>query len=87
MRLDRNANGQGKYAVINLRKVKEVESSYSRARIGYMLDILLDLGVLEYGNVGTEEEFFVLKLKDVHTDAAPTPIVLRDRTLSTQERL
>lgn len=49
MKLDRNinANGMGKYALLNLRR-----------------------NVVEWGREGAEDEFFVLKLKDVWSKPA-----------------
>lgn len=44
---NKNPNGKGKYALLNLRK-----------------------NMIEWGCVGDEDEFFVVKLKDKHAKAA-----------------
>jgi hypothetical protein len=61
MRLDRNAWGRGKYAIINLRKAM---SDGPNKAVAAALDTLRINGLIEYGEPGTENEFFVLKLKD-----------------------
>ncbi len=63
MKLDRNINddGLGKYALINLRKLKGERWTPVVARA---LDTLCDAGVLEWGRVGDPDEFFLIKLKD-----------------------
>jgi hypothetical protein len=74
MRLDRNEKGRGKYAIINLRKVEEMRNDprvgLPSERVAYRefedaLELLQRAGVLEYGEPGTENEFFVIKLKDM----------------------
>lgn len=71
MKLDRN-NGRGKYAIINLRKLDAHEgdprptSDEVRAAVG----VLENAGLIEYGEPGTENEFFVLMLKDKYAGGA-----------------
>lgn len=66
MKLDRNSpDGRGKYAIINLRKL--AGGGMSPAAVGraeIALEVLQDLGVLEYGPPGSDQEFFVIKLRD-----------------------
>ena len=63
MKLDRNLNkdGIGKYALINLRKVPNEENT----DISNALFILDKAGVIEWGIPGYDDEFFVIKLKDI----------------------
>lgn len=72
MKLDRNVNfdGRGKYALINLRKLEEIQSGVTfgtpdRA-ITRALTLLEERGILDQVASGTESEFFVIKLKDRH---------------------
>jgi hypothetical protein len=68
MRLIRNTtkDGRCKYALVRLDKIRnlpvgtEMEKCITRA-----LDDLAAFGVLEYGEKGSEEEFFAIKLKDM----------------------
>jgi hypothetical protein len=68
MDLDRNLNsdGKGKYALINLRKLDGNPQTAEEVAAA----ILRNPEAVEFGNVGTESEFFVIKLKDIHADAA-----------------
>jgi hypothetical protein len=65
MKLDRNINsdGSGKYALLKLRALANASGADLKA-FGDALDILKRLGVLDWGNVGTESEFMVMRLKD-----------------------
>lgn len=64
MHLDRN-NGKGKYAIINLRKLQAVIDAGTHQRSTEdAISILEDYGLIEYGAPGTEDEFFVIKLRD-----------------------
>jgi len=73
MRLTRNTtpDGKCKYAIVRLDKLRklpgesEMEKACARA-----LDDLAAFGILEYGQPGSEEECFVLKLKDENTAEA-----------------
>lgn len=72
MKLDRNIGGTGKYAVLKMRKVTELldtpgENQEVLARV---LKTLETLGVIEYGEPHSREEFFVLKLKDRYSREA-----------------
>lgn len=64
MKLDRNENpvGTGKYALVNLRKLHGPGLPMEATAA---VQLLADLGVLEWGEVGSHDEFFVMKLKDV----------------------
>lgn len=74
MKLDRN-NGRGKYAVINLRNLDAVVmggampagpavTEPSPAQIGDAIATLERAGLINYGEPGSEHEFFVMMLKD-----------------------
>lgn len=72
MRLERtnpDFGGTGKYALVNMRKVRALEgvpfSDTAKA-----IKTLLDAGVLEYGKPGSAEEFFVIKLRDEFAEPA-----------------
>lgn len=79
MKMDRNLNddGTGKYLVVNLRKL-DAQAGHAgtferwSAGVQQALDTLESLGVLEWGAPGSEDEFFLLKLKDRHAGAALT---------------
>ena len=68
MRLDRNVNpdGTGKYVVINIRRL----NWRPRTRIGLILAIFLKPSAIEWGGVGSADEFFLIKLKDIHAQDA-----------------
>lgn len=77
MKLDRNIadDGLGKYAIINLRKLNETcenPSTFKRwtPEVEAALKTLEGVGVLEWGCVGAPDEFFLVKLKDRHAEAA-----------------
>lgn len=68
MRLDRNTNpsGKGKYAVINLRKIPgDPRNAQELAEA-----ILANPECVEFGIAGSPDEFWLLKLKDEHAEAA-----------------
>lgn len=66
MRMDRNVNldGKGKYALVRLRTVTPGSEAHQH------LKALDALGVLDWGLVGQQDEFFVIKLKDKYASAA-----------------
>lgn len=71
MRLDRNLNlnGKGKYALIKLRVLPpdvETEEEIYQSIIG--VDKIEE--VIDLGRVGSDSEFFVIRLKDKHARAA-----------------
>jgi hypothetical protein len=65
MKLDRNLNkdGKGKYALIQLRKVRRGSEEWR------MLLVLHEKGILEWGYVGDIDEFFTIKLRDKYSDS------------------
>lgn len=71
MKLDRTG-GAGKYAVINLRKLKEaaMRSRGHDSALTNAIGTLNDMGLLNYGQPGTPDEHFVIMLKDRHAKAA-----------------
>jgi hypothetical protein len=77
MKMDRNIpenDGAGKYAIVNLRRLRELcpGGTFSEFSPGVTeaLRVLEEVGALEWGAVGTESEFFLVKLKDKHSPAA-----------------
>ena len=77
MKLDRNerSDGGGKYAVINMRKVREIYEAEGGPgpegnAVAAALAELKSSGVLNYGEARTEGEFFVLMLKDMFAGQA-----------------
>lgn len=70
MKLDRNINpsGKGKYALINLRKIP----GDPRTPQDLAAAILANPECVEFGQVGTESEFWLLKLKDAYAIPALT---------------
>lgn len=62
MNLDRNLNadGKGKYALINLRKIEGNPQTAEELAAA----ILKNPECVEFGRVGEQDEFFVIKLKD-----------------------
>lgn len=79
MKMDRNIpdnEGAGKYAVINLRKLRELcpggTFSAFTPGVAEALRVLEEVGALEWGAAGAEDEFFLIKLKDIHSQPALT---------------
>lgn len=72
MRLTRNTtiDGHCKYALVRLDKLRDAKSHPSE-ELG-AIAVLSKSGILEFGEPGTEEECFVIKLKDKFA-----PLVLR----------
>ncbi|MDR6954201.1 ATP phosphoribosyltransferase regulatory subunit HisZ [Ancylobacter sp. 3268] len=81
MKLDRNLNaeGDGKYALIRKRRIREIraqaaggdQSAIADAELmDSALAVLEELGVLDDSVVGTEGEFFVFRLRDVFAEPA-----------------
>jgi hypothetical protein len=72
MKMDRNLPenaGAGKYAVINLRKLRELcpgATTFEQFSPGVTeaLRVLDEVGALEWGRTGEPDEFFLIKLKD-----------------------
>lgn len=64
MQLDQNTERcQNKYALINMRRLQAEMSQVVQGAF----QTLLDTGFIELGPPGDENEFFVMKLKDVHS--------------------
>lgn len=70
--MDRNVNAdrRGKYALIKLRNYPPATRAIERGRVDMALAILQDFGMLDYGYVGTEGEFMVIRLKDAYAGEA-----------------
>lgn len=63
MKLDRNTDGGSKYAAINMRRVHALNPEQTVAAQAAIAE-LEKLGVLVKSSVGSEDEFFLIKLKD-----------------------
>lgn len=63
MKVEQNSTlaGTGKYAVVNMREVRNHDKA---AEILAKLAFLEHEGVLDFGTANTENEFFVLRVKD-----------------------
>ncbi len=76
MRLTRNTtpDGKCKYAIVRLDKLREMESqgqnSFWHDHIRSAFAILEGQRLIEYGEPGSKEECFVIKLKDKNAPAA-----------------
>lgn len=75
MKMDRNLNadGTGKYALIKLRNMPtgdDVLARQANAEVHAALVVLNGHGMLDWGNVHSESEFFVIRLKDRFAKAA-----------------
>lgn len=68
MKLDRNINpsGKGKYALVNLRKIP----SDPRTPQELAMAILDNPECVEFGTVGSPDEFWVIKIKDRYAGGA-----------------
>lgn len=69
MKMDRDVNtdGTGKYALIKLRNMPtgdDVLARQANAEVHAALEVLNGHGMLDWGNVHSESEFFVMRLKD-----------------------
>lgn len=66
MKLDRNVNGTGlgKYGLINNRRLQTLLADGSSGDLENAIQLLQGSGIIEWGAVGTEDEFFVIKLRD-----------------------
>lgn len=79
MKLDRNINGnkRGKYALIKLRRLTEIEAwdggdgeIADRQAVIDAIALLERAGILDWGFAGTEGEFMVIRLKDKYAKEA-----------------
>lgn len=71
MKLDRDIPenaGQGKYALLKLRVFRDLAPEVQR-KAAEAMATLEGYGILDWGVVGTESEFFLIRLKDKY--AAP----------------
>ena len=76
MKLDRNINGnrRGKYALLKLRRLTEIEAwdggdgeALDRQAVIDAIALLERAGILDWGYAGTDGEFMVMRLKDKHS--------------------
>ena len=72
MKLDRNTEGnegRGKYAILKLRTLELFKGSNTfyglHPELARAIYVLEEAGVLDWGDVGTESEFFLIRLKDM----------------------
>lgn len=72
MRLIRSTDpqGRGKYALVNLEKFRQDFRDMPDHAVGNQLNHLAAIGLLTFGAVGDPDEFFVIKLKDIHAKHA-----------------
>ena len=77
MKLDRNiqeTEGRGKYAIVLMRRLDEYRSNKTFERytpeIERAIRLLEDTGIIDFGIVGTDAEFFLIRLKDKYAQAA-----------------
>lgn len=79
MKLDRNINQnrRGKYALLKLRRLSEIEAwdggegeAQDRQAALDAIALLERAGILDWGYAGTDGEFFVVRLKDKYAGAA-----------------
>lgn len=76
MILDRNIDenmGRGKYAILKLRELENYESGTFRELdpgIKNAIEVLDKAGILDWGIVGSDSEFFLVRLKDKYANAA-----------------
>lgn len=78
MQLDKNdpsKGKQGKYALLSLRRVKEATLPGNRpvmesVQIMDAISTLDKAGLIDWGVTGSDSEFFVLKLRDIHSKPA-----------------
>lgn len=79
MKLDRNINGdgRGKYGLIKSRRLAQIEAwdggdgeVADRQAVIDAVELLERAGVIEWGEPKTPAEFFVIKLRDEHAEAA-----------------
>jgi hypothetical protein len=68
MQLDRYTRGQGKYALINNRKLDALEGANKHDAVS-AISILEKLGLLDAGD-SQDTEFFVIKLRDLYSRPA-----------------
>ena len=72
MKLDRNIptnGGRGKYALLLLRKLREMPDGVP-VEVDQALGCLIRHGLIDWGDEGTESEFFLIRLKDRCANAA-----------------
>lgn len=76
MKLDRNENadGSGKYALLKLRRLEEYREQKPFGglvpEIASAIAVLEREGLLDSGTVGTDREFFVIRLRDKYAAVA-----------------
>jgi glutamine synthetase len=75
MKLDRNIkanDGRGKYAILLLRKLAlyQGDQPFAVSEVEKAIETLERAGIIDWGIVGTESEFFLTRLKDQY--AAPS---------------
>jgi hypothetical protein len=72
MKLMRNTtqNGSCKYAAIRLDKIRALEDMDQLDDALSAMVTLKKLGLMEMGKIGDADEFFLIKLKDRHSQAA-----------------
>lgn len=74
MKLDRNINqdGRGKYAILQLRKLATYEpaETFGKSAVLDAVALLDKEGLIDWGQTGTDREFFLIRLKDKYAQPA-----------------
>lgn len=72
MRLDRNLNKQGKYILIKARELEKHTGSpaFGETNVVAAMRVLHDAGLLVTSELGSPDEFFVIKLRDQFAEQA-----------------
>lgn len=71
MKLDRDISEDGtcKYALIDARRIREQKLRQTSPQIDQALKVLEKEGLVNWGKKGSKNEFFVIMLKDIHSQA------------------
>lgn len=76
MKLDRNIEdnlGRGKYAILKLRELEQYSTGVFAdldTEIKAAIELLDRIGILDWGRVNSDSEFFLIRLKDKYANAA-----------------
>jgi hypothetical protein len=78
MKLDRNIpgnGGRGKYALLLIRRLTEIRSGNLAlgvpiGAVEEAVRLLDSVGAIDWGEVGSDGEFFLIRLKDAHAGVA-----------------
>jgi hypothetical protein len=68
MRLEKDKDGRGRYAIVKLRKTPDDPGK--RTDVQFALECLDRNGMIDYGKPGDRDEFFVIYLRDQNASVA-----------------